>query len=228
MHYLFDVDGTLTPLGGILDRDFNRWFYNWCDNRSVFLVSGSDNNKTRYQLGTDVCERVSGVYNCSGNAYYTKGLLQSSKEFELNPEQRSYIQSLLDASKYSNKVGTHFETRLGTVRFSVVGLAANNEQRKDYVLWDSRCQERSAMAQQITTRFPELVAEKSGTTGIDIYPVGSDRSQVADLLDGTFVFFTDQGHEGGTDHALAQRAQTVHHVSGWRETWELLKTQYAD
>jgi hypothetical protein len=72
------------------------------------------------------------------------------------------------------------------------------------------------------------VVEKSGTTGIDIYPVGNDRSQVADLLDGVFVFFTDQGHQGGTDYTLAQRAQTVHHVGGWRETWDILKAQYAD
>jgi hypothetical protein len=228
MHYLFDVDGTLTPLGGIIDIDFNRWFSSWCKDRSVFLISGSDNNKTRYQLGTDVCETVSGVYNCLGNAYYTKGLLQSGKEFALSSEQKTYLEGLLAASEYKNKVGTHIETRFGAVRFSIVGLAANNDQRKDYMVWDARRQERSALASQIMQQFPDLVVEKSGTTGIDIHPVGNDRSQVADLLDGVFVFFTDQGHQGGTDYTLAQRAQTVHQVGGWRETWDILKAQYAD
>jgi len=41
-HYIFDVDGTLTPSRQKMDEDFSRFFLHFCTMNSVYLVTGSD------------------------------------------------------------------------------------------------------------------------------------------------------------------------------------------
>ena len=46
-HYVFDVDGTLTPSRQAIDPQFNSFFCRFIDNHSVSLVTGSDIAKKR-------------------------------------------------------------------------------------------------------------------------------------------------------------------------------------
>ena len=41
-HYIFDVDGTLTPSRQVIDSDFAVFFSNFCAENDVYLVTGSD------------------------------------------------------------------------------------------------------------------------------------------------------------------------------------------
>ena len=65
MNFVFDVDGTLTPSRGQMDPEFKQWFKSWARHKPVYLVTGSDYAKTLEQVGSDVCELVTGVYNLS-------------------------------------------------------------------------------------------------------------------------------------------------------------------
>ena len=68
MSYVFDVDGTLTPSRGKMNKEFHDWFLNeFIPNNKVYLVTGSDYPKTVEQVGKQVCESVEYVMNCSGN-----------------------------------------------------------------------------------------------------------------------------------------------------------------
>ena len=49
--FLFDVDGTLTPSRQKMDKEFSKFFSNFCKNNDVYLVTGSDRDKTVEQLG---------------------------------------------------------------------------------------------------------------------------------------------------------------------------------
>jgi len=45
-HFLFDVDGTLTPSRKKINSQFAIWFLYFAQNNPVSLVTGSDNPKT--------------------------------------------------------------------------------------------------------------------------------------------------------------------------------------
>lgn len=225
MNFAFDVDGTLTPSRQTIDSEFARWFLDFVNQNTVYLVSGSDYAKTLEQLGRDICESVAGVYSCAGNALYIKGNQVYSNPFELTVDELDFLEKLLELSVYPERTGQHIEMRLGLCNFSVVGRGANYDQRKAYVHYDTAINERENLAQLITSKFPRLEATVAGETGIDIYLKGKDKSQIADNIK-PFIFFGDKTDFGGNDHTISLVADKVHTVSSWEETFNILKTYY--
>ena len=73
MKYIFDVDGTLTPSRQVIDPSFEAFMIKFCCKHDVYLVTGSDRQKTVDQLGLDICYRAKRVYNCSGADVWEKG-----------------------------------------------------------------------------------------------------------------------------------------------------------
>ena len=65
--YVFDVDGTLTPSRQKMDEAFKRFFSRFASRNFVYLVTGSDKDKTMEQVGADLYGLADRVYNCSGN-----------------------------------------------------------------------------------------------------------------------------------------------------------------
>ena len=53
-NYIFDIDGTLTPSRLPIDKEFKKWFINWCENKNIYFVTGSDKDKTIEQIGMDM------------------------------------------------------------------------------------------------------------------------------------------------------------------------------
>jgi phosphomannomutase len=225
MNFVFDVDGTLTPSRCSIDPQFRQWFMNWIEHRAVWLVTGSDYAKTLEQLGSELCERVTGVYNCLGNELHTAGVQQRVKTFALDDAQTEFLKQLLKFSPYPTRTGTHIEHRGSMVNFSVVGRGADREQRADYHQWDQAHAERGRFAVLIESEFPELSAQVAGETGIDIVPRGWDKSQIADDLK-PYIYFGDRCHPGGNDWPAAKLAQEFHQVRDWRETWSILQQRY--
>lgn len=226
MNFVFDVDGTLTPSRGQMDPEFKQWFIAWTQHKPVYLVTGSDYAKTLEQVGRDLCESVTGVYNCAANQLHRSGVQEYSQEFTLLPEHRGFLEGLLAGSQWPIRTGQHIEDRLSLVNFSTVGRGADRDQRALYSAWDRSVQERRRLAVLIETQYPELSATVAGETGIDIYPQGRDKSQICAEIK-NIVFFGDQCQPGGNDHTIAQQARTAHTVASWSDTWEILKTHYA-
>jgi hypothetical protein len=102
-----------------------------------------------------------------------------------------------------------------------VGRGANNHQRESYVRYDSATHERKNLTELINAQFPRLEATVAGETGIDIYLMGKDKSQIADTLS-PFIFFGDKIHEGGNDLTIALRAEKFYKVNSWEETFSIL------
>ena len=46
MNYIFDVDGTLTPSRRAMNVAFTSWFEHFVTHNAVYLVTGSDREKT--------------------------------------------------------------------------------------------------------------------------------------------------------------------------------------
>lgn len=234
-HYVFDVDGTLTPSRQKMDEEFFAWFDDFCSDNSVHFVTGSDYSKTVEQLSEYLCEKVETVYNCSGNDVWSKGKNIRTSDWKLDSFTREWLDKKLAESKFSLRTGNHIEERPGSVNFSIVGRNATLSERKLYVDFDTQTNERKNLTAEFNYIFGEeskgLTAQVGGDTGLDIYPIGNDKSQIlSDFRDkDEIIFFGDKMDIGGNDYPLAaeiynQARGGSHHVSGWQETWELLKS----
>ena len=57
INYIFDIDGTLTPSRLPIDPDFEIFFQKWLVNKNVYLVTGSDKEKTIEQTVSKVLDQ---------------------------------------------------------------------------------------------------------------------------------------------------------------------------
>lgn len=222
MNYVFDVDGTLTPSRSTMDKEFAKFFAEFCKLHNVYLATGSDYSKTVEQVGEEILHSVAACFNCAGNATYIKGQLVKQSTFKISEALRNYLNNILSANAYPIRTGIHIEDRVGLCNFSIVGRGATCEQREDYVKYDRINNDRILIADLLNAHFPEIEAAVAGETGIDIYERGKDKSQIADLVS-PFTFFGDTIYPGGNDYTIALRAEKYYNVSSWHHTYELLQ-----
>ena len=231
MIYIFDIDGTLTPSRNSIDKDFEKQFINFCKYHTVWLVTGSDKEKSIEQLGEKAWLAADRAYQCCGNQLWINGKLDKQTEWSSPEYLDNMLKLFLERSNYPHRFGNHIEKRIGMVNFSVVGRNCTQEQRNAYFEWDKVNEERKDFAAELVSRFPWLDATIGGEISIDIYERGADKGQILDdLLDGeNFSFFGDNLQPGGNDYALELasiqkklKGNEFYHVKSWRDTKNLL------
>ena len=226
MHkFIFDVDGTLTPSRSKIDKNFITFFLDFCKNNDVYLVTGSDKEKTIEQIGEKIYNRCKRVYQCNGNDVWIGNENIQTNEWTLPDLARTFLISCEYESQFDTRTGNHIEERPGMINFSVVGRNANAEQRASYVTYEEQNSERKKIAEAFNTMFPDLSAKVGGETGIDISPKGADKSQIVKDFDkeDTLWFFGDAIYEGGNDYPLAKLIKNHRKVNGWSQTKEYLQ-----
>jgi len=229
INYVFDVDGTLTPSCGKMDPGFKDVFLEWMVNKNVYLLTGSDSEKTIAQVGRDLWSHTI-AYQCSGNEIYAFG----HKVYELDwPKDNDPLFEVLryclenhvyPYQRYWNNV----EVRKGLVNFSELGRDCPQEAREKYFEWDNKNHSRQELCEYITEECPDLEVSIGGQISIDIYPKGRNKGQVLDYIgdEGPIYFFGDRTQPGGNDYALASLLKEPHkvfQVSGPEETLSILK-----
>ena len=226
--FIFDVDGTLTPSRKEIVHEFWAPFLIFCRNHDVYLVTGSDRQKTLEQLGLDICYTAKRVYNCSGCDVYEKDKNVYKDDWKPSDEVRQFLQDELDYSQFRIRTDPHIEERPGCINFSILGRGANWTEREVYKEWDKDEHERVSIARRFNERFPDLYATVGGQTGLDIAPLGRDKSQILRDFneDDELHFFGDRMEEGGNDHSLAveveKRCGFAYNVEDYTKTWNLL------
>ena len=229
MNYIFDIDGTLTPSRLPIDSEFSVFFQKWIKNKDVFLVTGSDKEKTIEQIGINIWKNVNKVYQSCGNQIWQNGKLIRENSFSLNENMKQELKKFLNNSKWLEKFGNHFEQRVGLVNFSIIGRNCTQKKREEYYVWDTINKEREAICQYITAHFPDVEAAIGGQISIDIYEKGRNKAQVLDEIAGAISFFGDKMDKGGNDYPIAKRLQaekrphTLFKVNNPIETWNILK-----
>ena len=230
--YIFDVDGTLTPSRQKIDSEFLNFLLNFAKQNDVYLVTGSDRPKTIEQIGKELYFACQRVYNCSGSDVYEKDILIYRDEWTLPSDAEEFLMDELHHSKFPVRTGNHIEKRPGGVNFSVLGRGSEVilEEREEYVKWDINTGERKGIAERFKKKFPEIGCQVGGQTGLDISPLGCDKSQILrdfkpiDLI----YFFGDKLKEGENDYPLGhaieeRRLGMVFEVTDYHHTWDLLK-----
>ena len=177
--FIFDIDGTLTPSRGKIDPEFLQEMLYFAGTNDVYLVTGSDREKTLEQVGLDLYNSCKRVYNCSGSDVYEGDKNVYTSQWELPWEVERFLYDELDYSSFPLRNGNHIERRPGGVNFSILGRAKDPFLgRKEYMEWNERTNERVDIADRLRTNFPGLSVALGGQTGIDIGPYGSDKSQI--------------------------------------------------
>ena len=227
--FIFDVDGTLTPSRKQIDGKFWAFFIQFCCRNDVYLVTGSDREKTLEQLGLDICYRARRVYNCSGSDAYERDVNVYRDDWKLPKEVERFLEDELAYSCFPIRNGLHIEHRPGGVNFSILGRGKDpSDGRGEYVKWDKERMERQDIADRLRNAFPNLSVALGGQTGIDIGPLGSDKSQILRDFseDDELYFYGDRCEEGGNDHSLAKavekRGGLSYNVETFKDTWKLL------
>lgn len=229
-HFIFDVDGTLTPSRESMDKEFANWFENFATHNAVYIVTGSDRTKTLEQIPYPIYNLAVRVYQCSGNDVWEQNRNIRSELIDLPEAMLDMMYMYLEQSKFQYRTGNHIDIRPGLVNFSVVGRGCDSEMRQKYIDWDKKTGEREFMAENISALFPDFTAQVAGETGIDITVKGKDKSQILvdfDLNNDKIYFFGDKMEPDGNDYplglALATKGHDIKQVKDWRDTWQTLK-----
>ena len=195
----------------------------------MYLVTGSDREKTIEQVTPGIYNNAKRVYNCSGSDVYEADVSVYRDDWELPRDVEMHLENELLFSKFPVRNGEHIERRPGGVNFSILGRGLTCfVEREEYVKWDQRTNERKEIARRLKLKFPELEVNIGGQTGLDLGPKGSDKSQILRdfKLGEQLVFFGDMMEEGQNDYALAKAVQELggssHCVNGWKDTMMLL------
>lgn len=229
INYIFDIDGTLTPSRLPINPDFEIFFKKWISNKNVYLVTGSDKDKTIEQIGLDIWSSVKRAYQSCGNQVWEQGKLIREKEFKLNINMKNELMSTLEKSEWKEKFGNHFEQRMGLVNFSIIGRNCTQDKREEYYHWDQKQNERVKICKSFMSKFPNIEASVGGQISIDIYEKGGNKSQVLDEINDPIYFFGDKMEEGGNDYPIAERLNkenrqhTLFKVNNPTDTWSILK-----
>ena len=233
--FIFDVDGTLTPSRGKIDKKFLKFMLSFADKHDVYFVTGSDKDKTLEQIGKKLFNKAKRVYNCSGADVYEGDFNTYRVNWELPEEVERFLQDELDFSQFPIRNGNHIERRPGGINFSVLGRHKDTSLgRKEYIKWDKERLEREDIADRIRRSFPGLTVVLGGQTGLDIGPYGSDKSQILrDFSEEDEInFFGDMMLEGENDYSLAKAVQErggyAYHVKDWKDTQFKINSSVAE
>ena len=229
--FIFDVDGTVTPSRQMISVEFLPYFYRFTSENDVYLVTGSDRQKTYEQVTRGIYHNCKRVYNCSGSDVYEGDKNVYRDDWELPENIERFLEDELAYSCFPLRNGNHIERRPGGVNFSILGRDKDPMVgRQEYIKWDKERLEREDIADRLRDQFPDLTVALGGQTGIDIGPKGSDKSQILRDFseDDELYFFGDNIEKGGNDHTLAMgivdnMMGTAYNVKDWTETRTILE-----
>ena len=230
--YVFDVDGTLTPSRGTMDKQFSEFFIEFCKSNKTYLVTGSDIQKTREQVGEIVWSMTSRNYQCGGNDVWERGKNIRTSVLKLPDEIWSYLNKEITDSTFPLRSGMHIEERPGLYNFSILGRNSTTRARIQYVHFDNHTNERNNIASRLRKQFPEFEFKVAGETGIDITAKGNNKSQIlSDFKDTDIIkFYGDKCDHGGNDHEIALAVHdrggknSAYQVKDWKDTYGMLQS----
>ena len=195
----------------------------------MYLVTGSDREKTIEQVTPGIYNNAKRVYNCSGSDVYEGDVSVYRDDWKLPRDVEMHLENELLFSKFPVRNGDHIERRPGGVNFSILGRGLTCfVEREEYVKWDKETDERREISRRLKMKFPDLEVNIGGQTGLDLGPKGSDKSQILRdfKLGEQLIFFGDMMEEGENDYALAKAVQEMggssHCVNGWKDTMMIL------
>lgn len=253
---LFDMDGTLTPARKEMPQEMLDALLLLLQYADVGIVSGSP-----YEYIREQCSLLFNGLNeyglqdllilpCNGTQKYSYSNDKWNKDSSLDMRQyigedthetlmtalveKQYICSLLSKSYGYPMTGHHISYRGSMVNWCPVGRNANHEDREKFAIADKEHSIRQEALNKLL-EIPELTKSLSfslgGSTSIDIYPHGWDKTYALNHYDNNnlFWFVGDRClQETGNDKPLYDklnsiRKNTAFQTNGPSQTIQLIK-----
>jgi len=207
--FVFDMDGTLTPVRLPMMAEFAIHFYEWQKTHKSFIATGSDYKKVEEQLPPTVIKGFTGIYSSMGNILLSKGSVVYQKDFKAEPLLFEKLEAYRKNTSYPGMLYPNYiEERIGMINFSVLGRNCPYTEREKYSAWDKNSHEREKNAAELRKLFPQYEIAVGGSISMDITPKGQGKGQIARHLrlqypDEKIIFFGDKTFAGGNDYELA-------------------------
>ena len=219
-----------------MSSKFSKSFRGWMENKSVFLVAGSDLDKVNEQVCQKVINECEGVFCSMANQFWMGKNLVYENEWTPDPHLRECLIGFQMYTKFPIRPkrggrGKIIELRPGMLNFTTIGRNADAEERHRYYDWDTKNGERKSIVEQLEESFPKLDFRIGGQISIDIQPKGFNKCQasrwVRENLGGKMVFIGDSCHKGGNDYDLCldikeHKDGEFHQVDSPSETLKML------
>lgn len=253
---LFDMDGTLTPARKQMKHDILDALLLLLQYADVGIVSGSPFEYIKEQCGllfnglNEYSLQDLLILPCNGTQKYSYNDEKWNKESFLDMREhvgdnayetlmgilveKQYICSLLSRSYGYPLTGHHISYRGSMVNWSPVGRNANHEDREKFAVADQKYYIRENALDKLLS-IPQLTKKFAfslgGSTSIDIYPHGWDKTFALNHYDdkSLFWFIGDRClQETGNDKPLYDkvnsiRENTAFQTKGPEQTIQLIK-----
>jgi len=218
--YIFDVDGTLTEPRRPVTKKFKKSFMKWAKDKEIYISTGSDFAKTIEQIPQEMLNCFKLIHCCMGNEIRTPlGTIIKSNKIDIPESLNKDLLEYIDDSPFHYRTGNHMEFRSGMLNFSIVGRNADEDQRKEYNLWDTENKERLELAAYVNKNYPHLEASVGGSISIDIIEKGKDKGQIVEKLVSLgfkeIEFIGDKCFPGGNDYGVVRELRKTKNIK-WR------------
>ncbi len=232
----FDLDDTLNVAKTPLTPEMVDLFGRLLDHYQVCVISGQKYEEFQRQiitpLGAQPLDRLKNLHLmvAQGTQYYTFDGAEWKLvySFPLTDQQISAIDNALETAARElglwteNPTGEINENRISQVTFSALGQAAGTEEK---YAWDPDHKKREKIAARAKELAPEFDYEIAGTTSINVFVPGTNKTFGMNKLmehvgldkDG-ILYFGDMVQPGGNDYPVVEMGIDTIAVEKWQDT----------
>lgn len=232
----FDLDDTLNVAKTPLTPEMADLFGRLLDHYQVCVISGQKYEEFQRQiitpLGAQPLDRLKNLHLmvAQGTQYYTFDGAEWKLvySFPLTDQQISAIDNALETAARElglwteNPTGEINENRISQVTFSALGQAAGTEEK---YAWDPDHKKREKIAACAKELAPEFDYEIAGTTSINVFVPGTNKTfgmnklmEYVDLDKDGILYFGDMVQPGGNDYPVVEMGIDTIAVEKWQDT----------
>lgn len=232
----FDLDDTLNVAKTPLTPEMADLFGRLLDHYQVCVISGQKYEEFQRQiitpLGAQPLDRLKNLHLmvAQGTQYYTFDGAEWKLvySFPLTDQQISAIDNALETAARElglwteNPTGEINENRISQVTFSALGQAAGTEEK---YAWDPDHKKREKIAARAKELAPEFDYEIAGTTSINVFVPGTNKTfgmnklmEYVGLDKDGILYFGDMVQPGGNDYPVVEMGIDTIAVEKWQDT----------
>jgi HAD superfamily hydrolase (TIGR01484 family) len=217
---LFDVDGTIAESGKVMDNRIKVFLQELQQKKKVKLgiVGGGTFSKICEQLDDLVVDYI--FSECGSTYHYWEDNEYRLESMKILREHELYVKCKELTRHVLQFIGKNVETisgkfvdvRNGLIYISLVGMQADEKERKEFLKEENEKQLRKQLLMELREMLVrnawdnELHVTIGGSTGIAIYPKEWDKSQILKKLNlGEFeqiYYFGDRYETDGNDFPI--------------------------
>ena len=238
---LFDVDGTITESGEIINDSMKHLIQNISKYYDVGIVGGGKLDKILFQMKDlyfnhyfTECGCVYYINNSNDNIslknIYTLNIREHKLYNKINILVKTALQFISQVDYTIS--GNFIDLRNGMIYISLIGMDANKDERKMFIEKNNTFDYRKKLLNVLIKVAMELdivndvTICEGGSVGLAIYPTENDKIQVLEHIKNKYDeihYFGDKYTENGNDYKIINNANVVgHSINNVGETMHIL------